>query len=171
MDLKFILYIFLSIVLVTGGAYSFYSSGQELTASLFFVGSLGAVIFFGLRWFTGTGRTKPEAGAWPPVINYCPDFLTLHVVNNTPVCIDTIGVAQSGGISRWSDPTQTDTRYLFNLYTAQSGEQRVKSLCDECSQKKVTWEGVWDGTTCVGREPPPPPASAVPAAAGPSGPL
>ena len=161
MDLKFLFYVFLSIVLITGGTYNLYSSRLQTTAMLFFFGSIAAAVVFGLRWFSPSGNVLGKtAGAWPPVINYCPDFLSLYVVNGEQVCIDTIGIAQTGGITKWTDPTQTDEKYLFRLSLNMSGKARTDALCQQCQAKKVTWEGVWDGTSCSGVNPPMPPAAA-----------
>lgn len=156
MDLILLMYIFGSAVLVSGGAFSFYTAGEEITAGIFFVGMLVAVVFFGLRWFTASGAGT-TGGPWPPVINHCPDFLTLSTVNGEQVCIDTIGVAQAGGIARWSDPTQTDERYLFHLFLNTSGADRINKVCAQAQAKKVSWEGIWDGSVCMGVEPPAPP--------------
>lgn len=156
MNLLFWFYVFVSAVILAGGSFYFYSQRQEITAGIFFAGILSAVIFFGLRWFPASGPAKPT---WKPVLNYCPDFLTLYVVNGEQVCVDTVGVAQAGGISKWSDPTQTDEQYLFHLFLNSSGAYRTKQLCDQANTKKVTWEGVWNGSTCMGADPPVPPSS------------
>ena len=131
--------------------------GREATAAVYFLGSIIAVVFFGLRWFTSTGDIKKgaTAGAWPPTINYCPDFLTLATIDGEQVCIDTVGVSQSGGMST-SDGTQVGDIYMFHLYLDETGHERVTSLCSQAKEKQVTWEGVWDGTTCLGAEPPKP---------------
>jgi hypothetical protein len=78
-------------------------------------------------------------------------------VDGNPVCIDTQGVAGTGGMSMWTDPTQTDSRFLFKLFTNLTGDARATALCGECATKKVTWEGVYDGTTCLNVNPPLPP--------------
>jgi hypothetical protein len=162
MDLTFLFYIFLSVVAITGGAFYFFTNRMEITAALYFVGILAAAVVFGLRWFSASGEVKlgNVSGTWPPMINYCPDFLTLYTVNNAQVCIDTIGVAQTGGIKKWDNPNQTDDSFLFNLFLDLSGPERRKKLCEEAATKRVTWEGVWDGSVCSGNEPPKPPANA-----------
>jgi hypothetical protein len=169
MDLKFIFFIFLCIVTTTGGAFYYYSASQPITAALFFFGFIAFSVVFGLRWFTASGQVVGAAtGGWPPVINYCPDFLTLYEVNGKQVCIDTIGVARQNGISKWTDPNQTSENYLFNLSLDKTGDARVKALCDECVSKKITWEGVHDGSICIGNMPPAPPAPRKPTAPAPT---
>ena len=161
MNYLFWFYVFLSCVSISGGAFYFYSKRQEVAAGIIFFGLLFTSLYFGFRWFPASGETKTNE-PWPPVVNYCPDFLTLNTVNGEQVCVDTIGVAQTGGISKWSDPTQTDEKYLFHLFVKTSGADRIKQLCDQAKAKKVTWEGVWDGAVCMGAEPPlPPPPKGV----------
>ena len=158
MDYQFLFYCFLSVVLIAGGAFYFYSSRQEVTSIVYFLGAISASIFFGLRWFSSSGNLKQGAasGVWPPVINYCPDFLSLATVNGTQVCIDTVGVGLAGGISR-SDGTQVSPNFTFNLSLGTSGQERAILLCNEAKINKVTWEGLWNGSTCTEKEPPKPP--------------
>jgi hypothetical protein len=155
MNYQFWLYVFSSFIVISGSTYYFYSKRQEITAGIMFFGMLIGCIFFGFRWFPASGATT-ISGKWPPVINYCPDFLTLNTVNGEKVCVDTIGVAQAGGMSVWSDPTQTDEKYLFHLFLNLGGEERIQKLCQQAKAKMVTWEGVWDGAVCMGKLPPPP---------------
>lgn len=156
----FWIYVFVACIGIAASAFYFQSIGQEIMAGICFVGFLIAAVYFGIRWFPPAGTDTAAVTTWPPVINYCPDFLSLHTVNGKQVCIDTVGVAQTGGISRWTDPTQTDEKYLFDLSLNTAGKERIMSLCQQAKVKKVTWEGVWDGTICIGKEPPlPPPVS------------
>ena len=153
MNYIFLFYCFLSVVLITGDAFFLYSSGQPTTGVIYFLGSIVAVIFFGFRWFKLTETTATVA--WPPAINYCPDLLSLATVQGTQVCIDTVGVAQQGGIQT-SDGTQTGDQYVFNLFLDQTGSNRATSLCNQAKEKQVTWEGVWDGSVCANVDPPKP---------------
>jgi len=157
MNFKFVLYCFVSILAITGGGYFFFSSRQETVAAIFFLGATVAALFFGFRWFNSSGDINTTSGPWPPSVNYCPDFMTLANINNEQVCIDTVGVATAGGISS-SDGTKIADQYLFKLYLTSSGADRTSLLCQQAKEKKVTWEGVWDGTTCLSsQEPPKPP--------------
>jgi hypothetical protein len=158
MNYLFWFYVFLSFVVITGGTFYFFNQGKQILGGMYFVGLLATLVYFGIQWFTLSGSAKISVGPWPPVINYCPDFMTLHTVGTEKVCLDTIGIAQTGGISMWSDPTQTDERYLFHLFLNTTGTDRVTKLCQQASEKKVTWEGVWDGLVCMGKEPPAPPS-------------
>jgi hypothetical protein len=158
MDLTILLYSFLSVAIITGGTYYFYSSYLETAAAIYFLGTVVAAIYFGFRWFTVSGATATGPGSWPPAINYCPDFMTLTTdVNGKKVCIDMIGVAQGGTANiQVSDGTQTTDAYTFDLRTA-STITRIDELCGQAKAQGVTWEGVWNGTTCSGNAPPLPP--------------
>ncbi len=161
MDFSFLVYIFLAFVIASGGAYALSSTGRTIAAIIFFVGIIAIEAYFGTRWFQGDKERKPAAAdikTWPPVINSCPDFLSLTTVGGVKYCVDTIGLAPAGGIAKWSEGATFAERpdYFFQLFTDKKGEERVKSICAECQAKKVTWEGVWDGATCLGVEPPKP---------------
>lgn len=156
MEYNFLFYIFLSFVIATGGAYVFFMSGRVIAAILYLIGIIALEVVFGMRWFRASGATTATVGPWPPAINVCPDFLSLTKVAGEPVCVDTYGVS-TGGMSRWTNPNQTEDRFLFRLFTTDTGAARVKKLCDQAKVKSVTWEGVWDGVTCLGGQPPMPP--------------
>jgi len=160
MELTFLFYIFMSIVIIFGGSYNYYQSQQAIAAGLFFVGTLGIAVFFGLRWFTSSGELASSAspkGPWPPLINFCPDFLTLHKDGTTHICIDTIGVSKTNSLKLTqpgSTPSADDQK--FNLQLALSGQERATALCNDCSAKGLTWEGVYNGSVCLNVEPPKP---------------
>ena len=150
-------YVLLAIVFISGGSFLFYSSRKQISAGIFFVGALSIAVYFGLRWFPASGSVILPPSSWNPVINYCPDFLTLTTIGTEKVCVDSVGVTYlsgSNGMSMWSDPSQTDEKYLFHLFTNKVGPDRVQNLCKQAKQKNVTWEGVWDGYVCIGGEPP-----------------
>jgi len=157
MNYLFWAYVFTSFITITGGAYYFYSHSQEIAAGIMLFGLIITSVYFGLRWFPAPGSQITATGSWPPIINYCPDFLTLYVINGEQVCLDTVGVAQAGGMSKWTDPTQQDEKYLFHLFLNTSGADRIKKICDQANTKRVNWEGVWDGAVCMNTDPPQPP--------------
>ena len=141
MDWSFLLYVVLTIIFLLGVTYNSLVSGKPITASILFVGILAAIIYFGVMWFTTYGDVKNEGGAWPPdgSINVCPDFFSLGKSTTTPsvyVCKDTRGVSGMAGD--------------FDLKLTMSGKVRSQALCDECSTNHISWEGVYDGTSCVG---------------------
>lgn len=155
MNFSFILYVLMTIVFVLGSFYFNYKRGKMIQATLLSIGFLLVSIVFGTRWFTGSGEinTNKPPTTWPPSINSCPDYLTLYKGATGYVCVDNVGVS-NGGISKWSNATQTDAKYIFDLFTTDNSTSRIEKLCKQSAEKKVTWEGVYDGTTCLQREPP-----------------
>lgn len=157
MDFVFILYILFSLVVGLGGTYSLIQSERTLAGFLYFVGSVLILTFYGLRWFTGNAlqTSRYDSKSWPPIVNTCPDFLSLTErpisgsSKKEKVCVDLIGVAE-GGIQKLMDPTNlTNDQYVFKLYEERKGAERMRALCEECKLKKVTWEGVYDGVSCT----------------------
>ena len=154
MSYIFLFYCFLTVVLITGGTFFFYESGRQLTGVIYFLGSIIAGIFFGFRWFA-PNQANTAPGSWPPSINYCPDFMSIATINDRKVCIDTVGVATQGGIST-SDGTKTEDKYIFDLHLDKTGQDRATLLCNQAKDSQVTWEGLWNGTSCSNVEPPKP---------------
>ena len=159
MNFYFIVYVLISIVIITGAFYVNFSSGRQTQAVLLGTGFLGISIFFGLRWYQNGDTIKAAANPYPPSINTCPDYLTLTKLNGAYVCVDSTGVSQhagTNGMDKWTGPDQTDAKYIFDLSLSLSGADRLQALCDQCKLKGVTWEGVWNGTVCLTNEPPKP---------------
>ena len=157
MDFKQILYILLSLAVSLGGTYTLIQNDRTLGGFLFFLGSVLLFTFYGLRWFTPNAfdDSRYPTKSWPPVVNTCPDFLSIYERPKAGssakerVCVDLIGVAE-GGIQKMTDPANaTNDNFVFKLYDNLSGPDRIKALCQECRTKKVTWEGVYDGVACV----------------------
>lgn len=157
MDFLFILYILFSVVIGVGGTYYMIQDERTLGAFLYFIGSILILTFYGLRWFTGDALkiTRYESKTWPPIVNMCPDFLSLYerpvagTSRKEKVCVDLIGVAE-GGIQKLVDPANVvNDNFVFKLHLDKKGPARMRALCGECKLKKVTWEGVYDGLACT----------------------
>lgn len=124
---------------------------------MFFIGSVLVLTFYGLRWFTADvfNVSRFPSKTWPPMVNACPDFLSIYERSvpgsrlKEKICVDLVGVSE-GGIQKLIDPTNvSNPNYVFNLYNNLKGDARMQALCQECKTKRVTWEGVYDGVTCV----------------------
>ena len=161
MEFSFLAFIIVSIATISGSFYFNFAAGRTMAAGIQALGFFIAALVFGMRWFTPEGEVQaPSVPAkWPPSVNVCPDFLSLITVNTEKVCVDPVGVNR-GGMDPWSSSNQTDEKFLFHLHLDKSGSPRVEALCEEAKKKGVTWEGVWNGTVCLGREPPAPSAAA-----------
>lgn len=165
MDYLFILYIFLSVAIIWGGAVVFIQSDRQIGGFLFVIGSILVLTYYGLRWFSGVSlkATALPTTSWPPIVNLCPDFLTMHkrvVAGRTEnICVDLVGVSNAG-IQRLTDPNNVSREnFVFKLYQNLTGSNRIRRLCQECRDKKVTWEGVFDGANCVADKVPNPSGS------------
>lgn len=159
MDYWLLLYILVAVGVGVGGPYMLVQSERTLAGFLFFVLAVLVFVFYGLRWFQGDSLKSPsrKATQWPPVVNTCPDFLTLTTIGTGPkptrVCVDLIGVSTGGLMKTHSlDQIQSTNNqdHIFNLYDDLTGQTRINRLCQECREKGVTWEGVFDGVSCTG---------------------
>ena len=146
-------YVILSIFFVVYGTNKLYATGQT-RGVIFAVGVSLVLMYFGVRWF-GKGSDKPKK--WPPVVNMCPDYLTY--VPSLPGCVDMLGVSTNGNmtISMPSDlPTLqiSNTQRVFEYTSpdvkAATTASALQAICDRCKNAGVTWEGVYDGDSCVG---------------------
>jgi hypothetical protein len=175
MNLTLYLYVFAAAIMVISGTVFFFKSGNSISGGIYGIGTLALSIFFGTRWFLPSGVDASAGSQWPPVINVCPDFLSLYTLipsgATAPkvVCIDTIGVSKNGNLKVWSDPTQTDASYYFDpTPTPPAGKTLVATLCDNSSAMGLTWEGIYDGTSCTTKNVPPTPPAAPAVAAPPA---
>jgi hypothetical protein len=171
MNLTLYLYVFSAALMVASGTYYFYKGGSTVTSGIYALGSLIIAVFFGTRWFLPSGISASAGSQWPPVINVCPDFLTLYNMKlpsgvSKNVCIDTIGVSTNGGLQVWKDPSQTDPKFYFDpTPTPVAPATLTSTLCDQCTTQGLSWEGIYDGTACTSvNTPPAPPANAIPTA-------
>ena len=159
-----VVYVVLSVLFVFYGTTSIYSTGQ-IRGVIFGIGTSLVLIYYGLKWF---GTPKVEVKSWPPVINMCPDFLTF-VPNiksgqtTTPGCVDLLGVSSSSnaaGAFIKVFPTSISTldasmttkvfKYTSNNVKAVTSGAGLQAICDACQAAGLTWEGVYDGDSCIG---------------------
>jgi len=161
MQILFIFFILISLVVVLGSFYLKFNSNQPISAFMLSVGFLIMAIVFGLQWFTLSGEFTASSGlgSWPPAINVCPDFLSLSSDGEeNQFCIDTLGVSNppsgspTGGLQKWTANGGSATR--FELHVEKPSKTRVERLCEQCKNYGLTWEGLTDGITCSGKEPP-----------------
>jgi hypothetical protein len=158
----FVIYVILSILIVFQGTSKLLPTGQG-RAGIFGIGTSLILFFFGYRWFS-TSSTKSKS--WPPTINTCPDYLTFvpnisgSISNSRGGCVDMLGVTRGNLVKTLpSDITSglsaTSTKVFAYtsadvLATAPTDTATTQAICDACKTAGVTWEGVYDGDTCVG---------------------
>jgi hypothetical protein len=159
MQLSFIFFLLISMATILGSIFFNAQAGKYISAGILGAGFLTISILYGLYMFTPSGELKSTTvgGPWPPTINVCPDLLSLITLNNVAVCVDPIGISTksgSNGLQKWTNTGNTGSNYVFDLKLTQSGQTRTQALCDQCRDKGLTWEGVFDGTACLNNEPP-----------------
>ena len=161
MNWYLILYIFLAIVIGTYPTMVLYQSGRGIAAIVYIVSVLLVLTFYGLRWIRYGPKNGGKGGAWPPVINTCPDYLTFFNRPSdsgpngvTPTCIDFLGVSRNSGLSKWLpdrplDNPFDDNKYYFDLKTTATDlTLRNQELCARAVQMGLSWEGITNGESC-----------------------
>lgn len=165
MTWQIIAYFILSIGIVAYGTNTLLPSGTG-RAILFGIGSTLLFIFFGFRWFSSSSSSS-ESKTWPPTINSCPDYLT-YIPKNTltgstsivsDICVDYLGVSVNGGLNKTnkddsiSYPTVISFTRNSKIFPYTSNDIKatsVQAICDACATAGITWEGVFDGDSCIG---------------------
>ena len=159
----FVIYVLLSIVFVFQGMTKLNPMGST-RSTIFVIGSSLILIFFGYRWFFTSDK---KTNKWPPTINMCPDYLTFvpNIANSNSVtgggCVDLLGVSSNGGIKVTSQSALASgldvTRNTNLIFPHTSADikaatkvSEVQAICAKCHISGLTWEGVYDGDTCMG---------------------
>ena len=164
-----VFYVILSVMATVYGTFRLYEGGGGVRASVYGIGAALIFISFGYRWFSNPTEISKK---WPPVINMCPDYLT-HVKNvngslksrNGGGCVDMLGVSRTGSLqvsmpsevvsfsSKTASGTSPSANKFFKYTSADVNAARSASelqpICDECKNKGITWEGVYDGDICT----------------------
>jgi len=143
-------YSLLAIIIVFSTLNFLYRSERIFASVIVLILFVLIFVFFGLRWFkTGVLIAADHQGNWPPVINSCPDYLTLYKKSDGNLsCIDIIGISSKTNLLRWKNPPPpiTDKAYYFDDYYKPSDTiQRLNTLRDIANNAGLTWEGVTDG--------------------------
>jgi hypothetical protein len=160
-------YVIFSIIFLVYGTMKVYSTG-EIRGIIFAIGTFLVLLYFGLRWF-GTPRSKIDN--WPPIINTCPDYLTYipssiktasGATTTVPGCVDMLGITSSSSTNKLikvatteiPNLNQTMTTKVFRYTSADvkaaTTIEELQPICNACQTGGLTWEGVYDGDTCVG---------------------
>jgi hypothetical protein len=168
-----VLYVISSIFFLVYGTNAIYPTGQ-IRAVIFAIGTALVFCYFGLKWF---GTPKSTITEWPPVINMCPDYLTYipSLGDSKPGCVDMLGVSTNDVLKKTMPSNLPPTGQLKSIansgdnlnkvfasstkaYTSvditsaisSSDKATITTICNLCQTNGLTWEGVYDGATCVG---------------------
>lgn len=155
-------YTIVSIGIVIYGTNLLLPSGP-VRAILFAIGSLLIFIFFGFRWFSSMNSSTSTTPTWPPTINTCPDYLTFipsitsTLSSSGGGCVDYLGMSRNG-VFKLSDSTAPPRSYVqsehkvFPYTNADVNKANKRVICELCLNSGLTWEGVYDGDTCIGSD-------------------
>lgn len=145
-------YSLLAIIIVFATLNFLYRSERIFASIIVLILFILIFVFFGLRWFkTGVTVTGTYEGNWPPVVNSCPDYLTLYKKPDREyTCIDIIGVSSNKKVNQWvnglTPPTATSDPHYFNFVHKPSDTlQRMNTLKEAADNSGLTWEGITDG--------------------------
>ena len=165
---KLFLYIVFALVVEIGVIVYAVKAPMVLMLAVFIPLSLYIFLVYGWNWFGPNGPYTDTPVHWPPTLNSCPDFLVSYTIPASgtvpaiPGCVDTIGVStkpaqfpqRSTGVPNWTTaPTAavtsaTAANYHTNGWFATHTGETTAALCARLQTVGLTWEGVWDGTTC-----------------------
>ena len=159
----FVVYVILSFLTIFQVTSKLMPMGQG-RAAIYAIGASLLAIFFGYRWFS---NSKNASESWPPTINMCPDYLT-YVPNlsktlttsiNGGGCVDTLGVTRGNLEKTFPSDISNKALTANKIFrytsadvkaTAETDTATTQAICDACRMAGVTWEGVYDGDSCVG---------------------
>jgi hypothetical protein len=151
-----IAYIFICLALGLGTFRALSNSERFWGAIIALILFILIFVFFGLRWFTGTNTVFTYAGAWPPIINMCPDYLVYFKKGTVDSCIDMLGVSTKPGILLpWtqedtpSNPPQNPSKYFMSVYKPGMTPDQLKKLCADTMVAGLSWEGITNGDSCT----------------------
>ena len=150
---KLIAYVLFVIVTTMSALSYLYRSERIVAAVTVFILFVLIFTFYGIRWFkNGTSITTGNNanGPFPPVINTCPDFLSVMTRTTGPnsgrqVCIDTMGVSRNQTILKtWAqgttESTASDNHYFNTIYTP--GMTDISVLKTAAENAMLAWEGI-----------------------------
>ena len=162
MELSFIFYIFAAFIIIPGTFFILSLFNKYLAGGIASIGMIIIFIMFGIQFYSADGNYIQQSSpiAWPPTINFCPDFLSLTTVDASGgpvmVCVDTVGVSTQGasGLQQYN-PNNTVTgsasgvpasTQQFNLHLDISDDNdRTNAIVQDCKDKGLTFEGIWNG--------------------------
>ncbi len=159
MNYSLVFYILFCIAVGLGGTMGLVRASRVLAAIVFFILAVLIFVFFGLRWFQYGGG---DVTSWPPVINSCPDYLTMYTrgTGESAVrsCVDLVGVSKNGALAKFPNVEQgtqppSDNKYYFpqNINPSAKLSDSPQKLCSYCIQSGLSWDGLVNGNSCTGK--------------------
>jgi hypothetical protein len=157
MDYLFVAYVFLSIVIGLGVMNYLIRGNRSAAGISYLILAVLIFVFYGKRWFRGTQSIFTYTGAWPPVINPCPDYLVYYKeASGQDICIDMLGMSKNGALqvatpedikNLATTPLSDNKKFPFAYKPGMTPEQ-LKALCEATINAGLTWEGISNGESC-----------------------
>ena len=160
MELAFIFYIFAALIITPATFFVLVNFKMYIAAIIVSIALIIYFILFGLQIFTPEGKfneAESTVSKFPPTIGMCPDMFTLYQDASGGqdasgyFCVEMVGLG--AGISTYRPtnqanvPTSPTSANTFDLRVeVESDADRKKLLIDQCKEKRLTWEGIYDGT-------------------------
>lgn len=160
MELAFIFYLFAAFIITPATFFILMNFKMPIAALIVSIALLIYFILFGLQIFTSEGAFKEvdtsTVSKFPPTISMCPDMFTLYqdVSGGQDVsgyyCVEMVGLGTAIPTYRPTNqaniPTTPVSSNLFDLKVdIQSDVERKNELIKVCKEKRLTWEGIYDG--------------------------
>jgi hypothetical protein len=153
-DYNVIAYVLFVIVTTMTTLSYLYRSERIVAAVTVFILFVLIFTFYGVRWFKDgksitTGSSKK--GPFPPVINTCPDFLSLITRTGSSsnagklACVDTMGVSRNQTILKTfkkdvDEPSASEEYFFYTVYTRDmTNTAALKTAADNAM---LSWEGI-----------------------------
>ena len=135
----------LAVIIVTMTSVSYLYRSERLVAAIS-VSILFILIFtfFGLRWFKYNLKgTSDYKGNYPPVINTCPDYMSVYKNGSTTVCIDTVGIARTDSTVKTlkRGDTPSSQNFFTSIYTPGAN---MDAMATAAKAAGLSWEGITD---------------------------
>jgi len=164
MDFSLIVYALGATAIGLGGSYYLMTGGRMYSAVGFLLASIASFVYFGLRWFDGL-KLKPfiaggvdKTMAWPPQVNYCPDFMSLKQegvgVSAKYYCVDTMGVTGLPVFTNTSILEKSGNNINNIILTKDTTASTYATNLNSGRTLGITWEGIFDGKAPSSRTPP-----------------
>jgi hypothetical protein len=173
MDYWMILYILVCVVVGGYSVSTLYQRQQTVGAAISLILLILIFVFYGMRWFEGGGNlkgTQAPSGSWPPIVNFCPDYMTAVKVGSKTYCYYAINM-RTGSIPSPGETTVTiggkqnqsafpilnssvsgdvptikqDTGSTSKYPLLKTLNTSPEAIIGGTAGQWLKWEGVWDG--------------------------
>jgi len=145
-------YWFVCTLILGALCYIIWKQQKQIESVLILIIGGSAIFYYWIKWF----KVKSTSEDWPPVINPCPDYLTLvspdAIGGSEAVCMDFVGVSTQPNIFKKAKAQQIPQvgdadfdLFAFRVMkssSTDSPEEYNKKVCLQVQSKGLTWAGI-----------------------------